>query len=53
MNLERFNHIVRASGFITAIFRQNWGDEPLIDLDQNNQRKGDDFIEHAVAKISK
>lgn len=52
MNFQCFDHIAGAGGFITAIFWQQRRDEPLIKFYQNNQRKGDDFVEHCVAKIT-
>ena len=53
MNTERFNHIMRACRFVTAVFWQNRRDEPLIKSYQEHQRKCDDFVEHCIAKIAK
>lgn len=50
MHAKRFNHIMRARGFVPAVFRQNRGNEPLIEFYQYHQRKCDDFVEHALQK---
>jgi len=44
---------MRAGRFVTAVFWEQRRDEPLIKFYQDNQRKCDDFVEHAVAKITK
>ncbi len=53
VNLKRFNHIMRARGFVPAVFWQNRGNEPLIEFYQYHQRKCDDFVECAFQNSAK
>ena len=53
MNTKRFHHVMRASWFISTVFRKNRRDKPLIKLYQYNQRKRDDFVECAFQNSAK
>ena len=53
MNLQCFHHIMRASRFVSAIFWEQGRNKPLVNFNENYQRKRDDFVERDFQNIAK
>lgn len=44
VNFQSFHHVMRTSGLVAAVFWQKRRNAPLINANQQNQRKSDYFI---------